>query len=212
MISYILRGKVKSVLYSLMVCRRFEKRPSPTSKTKACHEATGLIATELSTSWCQCRFLSTFSGWALSWAQKTKYDYSDLIFPSRISFPSPLPPCSASTLGRSSPSSTSTKAAICDGDPKSTIVTLMTTTVEEKDFLFSNDPPPVSFFRLFLFATSWEILANCLGIVSSSQVLKAPLIPQFVPSGSPLAGFIPKGTGLVHIVIDAYNQHHALVL
>ena len=45
-----------------------------------------------------------------------------------------------------------------------------------------------------------------------NELLKAPLIPQFAPSGSPIAGFIPKGNGLVHTVVDAYNQHHALVL
>lgn len=44
------------------------------------------------------------------------------------------------------------------------------------------------------------------------ELLKAPLIPQFGPSGSPLAGFIPKGNGLVHTITTAYNQHHALVL
>jgi len=37
------------------------------------------------------------------------------------------------------------------------------TTVDEK--VPSNDPPPVSFFRLFRFATKGEILLNCVGIV-----------------------------------------------
>lgn len=37
------------------------------------------------------------------------------------------------------------------------------TTVEEK--APSNDPPPVSFFHLFRFATKGELLLNCVGIV-----------------------------------------------
>ena len=45
-----------------------------------------------------------------------------------------------------------------------------------------------------------------------NELLKAPLIPQFGPSGSPLAGFIAKRNGLVQTIIAAYNQHHALVL
>jgi len=45
-----------------------------------------------------------------------------------------------------------------------------------------------------------------------NELLKAPLIPQSGPSGSPLAGFITKHNGLVHTIIDAYNLHHALVL
>ncbi len=45
-----------------------------------------------------------------------------------------------------------------------------------------------------------------------NELLKAPLIPQFGPSGSPLAGFIARGNGLVHTIVDAYNLHHALVL
>jgi len=45
-----------------------------------------------------------------------------------------------------------------------------------------------------------------------NELLKAPLIPQSGPSGSPLAGFITQHNGLVHTVIDAYNLHHALVL
>ena len=45
-----------------------------------------------------------------------------------------------------------------------------------------------------------------------NELLKAPLIPQFGPSGSPLAGFIAKRNGLVQTILTAYNQHHALVL
>jgi hypothetical protein len=45
-----------------------------------------------------------------------------------------------------------------------------------------------------------------------NELLQAPLIPEFGPSGSPLAGFTVKGNGLVHTVVDAYNRHHALVL
>jgi len=45
-----------------------------------------------------------------------------------------------------------------------------------------------------------------------NELFKAPLIPQFGPSGSPLAGFIAKPNGLVHTILAAYNQHHALVL
>ena len=45
-----------------------------------------------------------------------------------------------------------------------------------------------------------------------NEVLKAPLIPQSGPSGSPLAGFIANQNGLVHTIVTAYNQHHSLVL
>ena len=54
-----------------------------------------------------------------------------------------------------------------DGEPKST-VTSTTTPAEEEKKESSNDPPPpppVSFFRLFRFATKWEIIANCVGVV-----------------------------------------------
>jgi len=45
-----------------------------------------------------------------------------------------------------------------------------------------------------------------------NELLKAPLIPQSGPSGSPLAGFITMRNGLVHTIIEAYNLHHSLVL
>ena len=45
-----------------------------------------------------------------------------------------------------------------------------------------------------------------------NEILQAPLIPQFGPSGSPLSGFMTKGNGLVHTIAEAYNQHHVLVL
>jgi hypothetical protein len=50
------------------------------------------------------------------------------------------------------------------------------------------------------------------GAPEINELLKAPLIPEFGPSGSPLNGFIAKRNGLVHTVVDAYNQHYALVL
>jgi len=50
------------------------------------------------------------------------------------------------------------------------------------------------------------------GAPEINEILKAHLIPQFGPFGSPPAGFIAKGNGLVHTVVDTYNRHHALVL
>ena len=50
------------------------------------------------------------------------------------------------------------------------------------------------------------------GAPEINELLKAPLIPQSGPSGSPLAGFRVKQNGLVHTIVDAYNQHHALAL
>ena len=45
-----------------------------------------------------------------------------------------------------------------------------------------------------------------------NEILQAPLIPQFGPSGSPLSGFMATDNGLVRTIVDAYNQHHALAL
>ena len=50
------------------------------------------------------------------------------------------------------------------------------------------------------------------GVPKINELLKAPLIPQSGPSGSPLAGFKVNRNGLVHTIVDAYSQHHSLVL
>ena len=51
------------------------------------------------------------------------------------------------------------------------------------------------------------------GAPEINELLKADLIPpQIGPSGSPPAGFRLRQNGLVHTIVDAYNQHYALVL
>src|SRR5882757_10835255 len=44
------------------------------------------------------------------------------------------------------------------------------------------------------------------------ELLAAPLIPQTGSAGTPISGFAVKHNGLVHTIVEAYNQHHALVL
>ena len=57
-----------------------------------------------------------------------------------------------------------------------------------------------------------SLRSDIKGAPEINELLQAPLIPQFGPSGSPLAGFIANRNGLVHTIVNAYNQHHALVL